>query len=169
MEDGDIAKLKLDGATIYDASGAVVERPIHVSELSSDQVELGRFQHYMQKEIFEQPGALAATLEMVTGSSAIAPELFGTDAKQILQHIDSVSIIACGTSYHAGLTAKYWLEEIAGIRTSVEIASEFRYRKSVVDVEKSCRGHISVRRNSRHNRRSRTCKKARTKRYLGNL
>ncbi len=135
MEDGDIAELKLDGATIYDASGAVVERPIHVSELSSDQVELGRFQHYMQKEIFEQPGALAATLEMVTGSSAITPELFGTDAKQILQHIDSVSIIACGTSYHAGLTAKYWLEEIAGIRTSVEIASEFRYRKSVVDAK----------------------------------
>jgi len=135
MEDGDIAELKLDGATIYDASGAVVDRPIHVSELSSDQVELGRFQHYMQKEIFEQPGALAATLEMVTGSSAIAPELFGTDAKQILQHIDSVSIIACGTSYHAGLTAKYWFEEIAGIRTSVEIASEFRYRKSVVDAK----------------------------------
>jgi len=135
MEDGDIAELKLDGATIYDASGAVVDRPIHVSELSSDQVELGRFQHYMQKEIFEQSGALAATLEMVTGSSAIAPELFGTDAKQILQHIDSVSIIACGTSYHAGLTAKYWLEEIAGIRTSVEIASEFRYRKSVVDAK----------------------------------
>ena len=75
------------------------------------------------------------TLEMVTGSSAIAPELFGTNAKQILQHIDSVSIIACGTSYHAGLTAKYWLEEIAGIRTSVEIASEFRYRKSVVDAK----------------------------------
>lgn len=135
MEDGDIAELKLDGATIYDASGAVVDRPIHVSELPSDQVELGRFQHYMQKEIFEQPGALAATLEMVTVSSAIAPELFGTDAKQILQHIDSVSIIACGTSYHAGLTAKYWFEEIAGIRTSVEIASEFRYRKSVVDAK----------------------------------
>jgi len=133
MEDGDIAELTLDGATVFDTSGTVVERPTHVSELSSDQVELGRFQHYMQKEIFEQPGALGATLEMVTGSSAIAPELFGTDAKQILQHIDSVSIIACGTSYHAGLTAKYWLEEIAGIRTSVEIASEFRYRKSVVD------------------------------------
>ncbi len=135
MEDGDIGELKIDGATIYDASGAVVERPIHVSELSSNQIELGHFQHYMQKEIFEQSGALAATLEMVTGSSAIAPELFGTDAKQILQHIDSVSIIACGTSYHAGLTAKYWLEEIAGIRTSVEIASEFRYRKSVVDAK----------------------------------
>ena len=133
MEDGDIAELKIDGATIYDSSGAVVERPVHVSELSSNQIELGHFQHYMQKEIFEQPGALAATLEMVTGSSAIAPELFGTDAKQIFQHIDSVNIIACGTSYHAGLTAKYWLEEIAGIRTSVEIASEFRYRKSVSD------------------------------------
>ncbi len=87
----------------------------------------------MQKEIFEQPGALAATLEMVTGSSAIVPELFGAEASSILNAIDSVTIIACGTSYHSGLTAKYWLEELAELPVFVEIASEYRYRKPVAN------------------------------------
>ena len=111
------------GQRFFDASGRVVERTVYESELSSEQVELGQFNHYMQKEIFEQPGALAATLEMVTGSSAIVPELFGAEASSILNAIDSVTIIACGTSYHSGLTAKYWLEELAELPVFVEIAS----------------------------------------------
>ena len=133
MEDGDLAEITVNGPTFFDASGRVVERTVYESELSSEQVELGQFNHYMQKEIFEQPGALAATLEMVTGSSAIVPELFGAEASSILNAIDSVTIIACGTSYHSGLTAKYWLEELAELPVFVEIASEYRYRKPVAN------------------------------------
>ena len=133
MEDGDLAEVTVDGPTFFDANGTTVERDIYESELSSDQVELGQFDHYMQKEIFEQPGALAATLEMVTGSNAITPELFGTEAPSILKTIDSITIIACGTSYHSGLTAKYWLEELAQLPVFVEIASEYRYRKPIVN------------------------------------
>ena len=133
MEDGDLADVTVNGPNFFDSHGKTVEREIYESELSSDQVELGRFDHYMQKEIFEQPGALAATLEMVTGSSAITPELFGTEASSILKTIDSITIIACGTSYHSGLTAKYWLEELAEVPVFVEIASEYRYRKPIAN------------------------------------
>ena len=133
MEDGDLAEITINGPTFFDAAGLVVERTVYESNLSSEQVELGQFKHYMQKEIFEQPGALAATLEMVTGSSAIVPELFGAGASSILNAIDSVTIIACGTSYHSGLTAKYWLEELAELPVFVEIASEYRYRKPVAN------------------------------------
>ena len=133
MEDGDLAEITINGPTFFDAAGVVVERTVYESNLSSEQVELGQFKHYMQKEIFEQPGALAATLEMVTGSSAIVPELFGAEASSILNAIDSVTIIACGTSYHSGLTAKYWLEELAELPVFVEIASEYRYRKPVAN------------------------------------
>jgi glucosamine--fructose-6-phosphate aminotransferase (isomerizing) len=133
MEDGDLAAVTVDGPTFFDSHGKTVEREIYESELSADQVELGRFDHYMQKEIFEQPGALASTLEMVTGSSAITPELFGIEASSILKTIESITIIACGTSYHSGLTAKYWLEELAEIPVLVEIASEYRYRKPIAN------------------------------------
>ncbi|MDC1433240.1 glutamine--fructose-6-phosphate transaminase (isomerizing) [Burkholderiales bacterium] len=131
LEDGDLAHLTASGATFFDASGEEVTRNIYESNLSSNQVDLGGFDHYMQKEIFEQPGALAATLEMVTGSSAISPELFGTEAASLLKSIDSVTIIACGTSFHSGLTAKYWLEEVTQLPVFVEIASEYRYRKPI--------------------------------------
>jgi glucosamine--fructose-6-phosphate aminotransferase (isomerizing) len=94
--------------------------------------ELGPYRHYMQKEIFEQPRAIADTLEGVEG---IVPDLFGTDAAQVFSQIDNVLILACGTSYYAGCTAKYWLEAIAGIRTQVEVASEYRYRTSVPDAK----------------------------------
>src|SRR5262249_26535487 len=106
-------------------------RAVHESKLSADAVELGRYRHYMQKEIFEQPGAVAATLEMVTGASALVPQLFGVDAEEVLRSSNAVTGIACGTSYHAGMVARYWLEGIAGLPCNVEIASEYRYRQSV--------------------------------------
>ena len=111
--------------------GTPVERPVHVSELSAAAVELGAYQHYMQKEIFEQPEALANTLEIVGGSKSIQPGIFGAEAGQLLADVDSILILACGTSSHSGYTARYWLEAIAGVPCTVEIASEYRYRTSV--------------------------------------
>ncbi len=131
MDDGDIAELKRDGYRIMRPDGQLVQRPQHVSSLSADAVELGQYQHYMQKEIFEQPQALANTLEMIAGGAGINPLLFGAQAEQILPQINRVLILACGTSYHAGLTARYWLEQVAKLPCTVEIASEYRYRDSV--------------------------------------
>ena len=131
LEEGDVVELTTDGYRVLDAAGALVERPIHQSMLSADAVELGPYSHYMQKEIFEQPGAVAATLEMVTGASSIVPQLFGAEADGVLREVDFALILACGTSYHAGLVARYWMEGIAGLPCSVEIASEYRYRSSV--------------------------------------
>jgi glucosamine--fructose-6-phosphate aminotransferase (isomerizing) len=131
LEEGDVAELTCHGYRILDSAGNETVRPVHESKLSADAVELGPYRHYMQKEIFEQPGAVAATLEMVTGASAIAPELFGVEARSILDRVEAVSVLACGTSYHAGLVARYWLESIAGLPCSVEVASEYRYRTSV--------------------------------------
>ncbi len=131
LEDGDVAEVTLKGFTICDAKGKAVERAVHVSQLSAAAVELGEYQHYMQKEIFEQPMAVANTLEMVTSAQSIAPQLFGVDAEKIFRDIDAVLIIACGTSYHAGMVARYWMESFAGIPCNVEIASEYRYRDSV--------------------------------------
>jgi glucosamine--fructose-6-phosphate aminotransferase (isomerizing) len=121
LEDGDCAEVTLQTLRIVDARGHVVERPLHVSQLTADAIELGSYRHYMQKEIFEQPAAVYATLQ----------ERFGYRAEQKLRCVDSALILACGTSYHAGLVARYWLESIAGIPCSVEIASEYRYRESV--------------------------------------
>ncbi len=131
LEDGDVAEVRLDGVRICDAAGKSVDRKAHVSDLAADTVELGPYQHYMQKEIFEQPGAVANTLEMVTGAQSISPQLFGVDAEKIFRAIDSVLILACGTSYHAGVVARYWIEALAGLPCNVEIASEYRYRSSV--------------------------------------
>jgi glutamine---fructose-6-phosphate transaminase (isomerizing) len=132
LENGDLADLRPDSVQIIRlADGQAIERPISVSQLSAAAVELGQYQHYMQKEIFEQPEAIANTLEMVGAVSSIQPGLFGSDAANTLKHIDSVLILACGTSSHAGMVAKYWLESIAKIRVSVETASEYRYRDSV--------------------------------------
>jgi glucosamine--fructose-6-phosphate aminotransferase (isomerizing) len=131
LEEGDVAELTCHGYRILDSAGNETVRPVHESKLSADAVELGPYRHYMQKEIFEQPGAVAATLEMVTGASAIAPELFGVEARSTLDKVEAVSVLACGTSYHAGLVARYWLESIAGLPCSVEVASEYRYRTSV--------------------------------------
>src|SRR5215475_13357081 len=128
---GDVAEVALEGCRVFDAGGREVDRPVHVSELASSAVELGPYRHFMQKEIFEQPGAVAATLEMVLNATSISPQLFGVVAEPILRETDSVLVIACGTSYHAGVVARYWIESVAGLPCTVEIASEYRYRDSV--------------------------------------
>jgi glucosamine--fructose-6-phosphate aminotransferase (isomerizing) len=133
LEEGDVVELRRDGHRIVDTGGNPAIRPVHESKLSADAVELGPYRHYMQKEIFEQPGAVAATLEMVTGAQSVVPQLFGVQAHEAFARVSSVKLLACGTSYHAGLTARYWLEAIAAIPCSVEIASEYRYRESVPD------------------------------------
>ncbi|MDR3159285.1 MAG: glutamine--fructose-6-phosphate transaminase (isomerizing) [Zoogloeaceae bacterium] len=131
LENGDLADLRADRLDIRRRDGTPVNRPMTLSQLSVDAVELGAYRHYMQKEIFEQPEALANTLELVGAASTLQAEVFGTEAKTLLPQADAVLILACGTSNHAGMVAKYWLEGIAGMPTSVEIASEYRYRDSV--------------------------------------
>ncbi len=135
LEEGDCAELKRDGVRIVGAGGTAVavgtDRPVHISTLSADAVDRGDYAHYMQKEIFEQPQALAATLEMISGAHTLTPNLFGADALELFKDVDSVLILACGTSYHSGLVARYWIEQLAGISCTVEIASEYRYRVSV--------------------------------------
>ncbi len=133
LEDGDLAELRLDGYRIVRPDGTPVEREEHFSNLSADAIELGQYRHYMQKEIFEQPQALANTLEIIAGGGSVSPQLFGSAAPEVLSGVRQVLIIACGTSYHAGLVARYWLEAIARVPCSVEIASEYRYRESVPD------------------------------------
>jgi glucosamine--fructose-6-phosphate aminotransferase (isomerizing) len=133
LDDGDCAELKGSGLRIVGRDGKPVTRPERVSELSADAVELGEYRHYMQKEIFEQPIAVANTLEMVTGAPSISPRLFGAEAEDMLRRVTSIHIAACGTSFHAGLVARYWLESIARIPSRVEIASEYRYRDSMPD------------------------------------
>ncbi|HXU93165.1 MAG TPA: glutamine--fructose-6-phosphate transaminase (isomerizing) [Gallionella sp.] len=131
LEDGDSAELTRAGITLLDRSGNRIERPVHVSDVSLASLELGPYSHFMQKEIHEQPRALTDSIEAVIDSNGFAVELFGAQAAETFRDIDSILILAAGTSYYAGLTAKYWLESIAGLATSVEIASEYRYRVSV--------------------------------------
>ena len=131
LDEGDCAEVRLDSVRVVDASGRVAERPVQLSQLSSAAVDLGSYSHYMQKEIFEQPKAVANTLEMVAGAHAVPPEVFGAQAESIFRDIDAVLILACGTSYHAGMVARYWIEGLAGVPCNVEIASEYRYRESV--------------------------------------
>ncbi len=137
LEEGDVVDLQLGKAwiTAPEAPGPqaryrAVQRPVRTVQAHSGAAELGPYRHYMQKEIFEQPRALADTLEGVEG---ISPELFGNGAHRIFRDIDRVLILACGTSYYSGSVARYWLEGIAGIPTTVEVASEYRYRDSVPD------------------------------------
>ncbi len=134
LEEGDVVDLQLGRVWISaaDAQGRYrpVERPVRTVQAHSGAAELGPYRHYMQKEIFEQPRALADTLEGVEG---ISPELFGDGAHAVFRQVDRVLILACGTSYYSGSVARYWLEGIAGIPTTVEIASEYRYRDSVPD------------------------------------
>ena len=131
LEDGDIAELRQDGYRILRQDGSPALRSVVESQLSADAVELGHFRHYMQKEIFEQPQALANTLEMISGAQSLSPNIFGVDAEAIFARVDSVLILACGTSFHAGLVARYWIEQLAKLPCTVEIASEYRYRDSV--------------------------------------
>ena len=128
LEEGDLIDLQLGKYWVVDKNGKPVERPVKTVRAHSGAAELGPYRHYMQKEIFEQPRAIGDTLDGVVG---IVPELFGDGAYRVFKEIDNVLILACGTSYYSGCTAKYWLESIAGIACQVEVASEYRYRTSV--------------------------------------
>jgi glucosamine--fructose-6-phosphate aminotransferase (isomerizing) len=128
LEEGDIVDVRTDRVTIEDSTGKKVDRPVKTVHAHSGAVDLGPYRHYMQKEIFEQPRAIADTLEQVGG---IDPVLFGDDAAEVFESVDRVLILACGTSYYAGCVAKYWIESIAKVPVNVEIASEYRYRESV--------------------------------------
>lgn len=131
LEDGDVATVTANGVTIWDKTDTEIEREVHMSDVSLASMELGPYTHFMQKEIHEQPRALTDTIEALIDDASFSPVLFGKDAEAVFQQVDSVLILAAGTSYYAGLTAKYWLESIAGLSTNVEIASEYRYRISV--------------------------------------
>jgi glutamine---fructose-6-phosphate transaminase (isomerizing) len=128
LEEGDIADIGREGYAIYDAAGVRVAREVVTVKASGDAVELGPYSHFMQKEIFEQPRAIADTLESVGG---IGPELFGAAAAEVFAGVNEVRVLACGTSYYSGMVGRLWLEAVAGIPTQAEIASEYRYRDSV--------------------------------------
>jgi glucosamine--fructose-6-phosphate aminotransferase (isomerizing) len=132
LDEGDIVEITRDGAQVFGLDGAPVARELHESELSADAVERGEYRHYMQKEIFEQPRAVADTLESRLGANGVLPNVFGVGGDALLAKARGVHIIACGTSYHAGLVAKYWIEEFARLPVMVEVASEYRYREAVV-------------------------------------
>ncbi len=132
LEDGDVAELRREGVSIVDSKGQPVERRTRISELKADSVERGKFRHYMLKEIHEQPSAISDTLEGRIADGRVIEQSFGVDATRIFDRVENVQIIACGTSFHAGLIARYWFEAVAGIRCNVEVASEFRYRRPVV-------------------------------------
>ena len=135
LEDGDVAELQRDGVTVFDRSGQIVEREETLSELNADAVERGQYRHYMQKEIFEQPEAIANTLEGRLHGNRVLEAAFGPEAKAIFDGVRSVQIVACGTSYHAGLVARNWFEGLAGIPCNVEVASEFRYRHPIPNAD----------------------------------
>ena len=127
LEEGDTAEVSRGGVRVFDSANAEVAREVHVSDVSLASLELGPYRHFMQKEIHEQPRAIADTIEAVIGGG-FSPELFGKNADAVLRDVEGVQILACGTSYYAGLTARYWIEAISGLPCSVEIASEYRYR-----------------------------------------
>ena len=132
LEDGDIADITRESVTIYDETGNVATRPETVSELSADAAEKSGYRHFMLKEIFTQPRAVSETLEGRIDGGSVPDSIFGLDGTAVLDAVQSVTIVACGTSYHAGLVAKYWLEGMAGVPCSVEVASEYRYRQPVI-------------------------------------
>ena len=131
LEEGDLAEIRRDGVSIFDADGEPVEREVRTSQLSASNAEKGPYRHYMLKEIFEQPAVIAETLEGRIHKGKLLEQSFGHVASELFDRTRAVQIIACGTSYHAGMVARYWLEEI-GIPCQIEVASEFRYRKTVV-------------------------------------
>ncbi|MDF2866997.1 MAG: glutamine--fructose-6-phosphate transaminase [Gammaproteobacteria bacterium] len=132
LEEGDIAEIKRDSYALYDSDGQPVKREIQTTEIHYDGADKGRFRHFMQKEIFEQPEAIAATLEGRLLRDHVLEGIFGTNAKAIFAQVKQVQIVACGTSYHAGMIARYWIESIARVPCQVEIASELRYRRAVI-------------------------------------
>ncbi len=132
LEEGDIAELKIDRLVIYDSYGQTVERPIKESRLKSDATDKGEYRHYMLKEIYEQPNAIADTLAGRFIANKVQDNAFGHNAAGIFDAIKSVQILACGTSYHSGLVAKYWFEKLARVPCQIDVASEFRYRMPVL-------------------------------------
>jgi glucosamine--fructose-6-phosphate aminotransferase (isomerizing) len=132
LEDGDIAVLRTDELVIYDAHDQIVSRPIKVSQLKADAVEKGNYRHYMLKEIYEQPWAVSQALEGRFINNRLQESSFGHNAAEVFDKIKSIQILACGTSYHAGLVARYWFEKLARVPCNIEVASEFRYRSPVV-------------------------------------
>jgi len=135
LEDGDVAEISCAGIRLLDVAGRTVERKLHESALSADAVELGQYQHYMQKEIFEQPRAIADTLSERTANGKVLDAALGPKAAALLPKIRNVHIVACGTSYHAGMIARYYFEQAAKVPTTVEVASEYRYRQPVVPAD----------------------------------
>jgi len=132
LEEGDVADIRRDRVAIFDASGAPVDRKLHESTLSADAVDKGPFAHYMQKEIFEQPRAVADTLSERIANDQVLEGVFGPKAAAVFPRVQATHIVACGTSFHAGLIARYYLEQGAGLPCTVEVASEYRYRRPVV-------------------------------------
>jgi len=132
LEEGDVAEINIDKISIYDSEDNLVNRPIKISKLKAGQTDLGDYSHFMQKEIFEQPQAIRDTLESRITKTKVVVSSFGYRAKEIFNKVRQVQIVACGSSYNAGLVAKYWLEDIAQIPCNVEISSEFRYRNPVI-------------------------------------
>ncbi len=132
LEDGDIAEMTRQRCDVWNLEGEAVERPVRISELSADAVERGDYRHYMLKEIHEQPRAVAETLEERLGDARVLPGIFGPAAADIFAQTRHVHIVACGTSYHAGMVARYWIEALARLPCTVEIASEYRYREPVI-------------------------------------
>ena len=132
LDEGDIAVVQKENVTVFDANGEEVARPIKESELSADAAERGNFRHYMQKEIHEQARAVSRTIEERIANGRVLDTSFGTTANKVLDRTRGVHIVACGTSYHAGLIARYWIEQLCKLPCTVEIASEYRYRSPVV-------------------------------------
>ncbi|HEY4559178.1 MAG TPA: glutamine--fructose-6-phosphate transaminase (isomerizing), partial [Lysobacter sp.] len=130
LEEGDTADVTRESVRVFDADNAAIDREVHVSDVSLASLELGPYRHFMQKEIHEQPRAVADTIEALMDNGAFSAALFGEGAEDVLRDVEGVQILACGTSYYAGLTARYWIESIAKIPCSVEIASEYRYREA---------------------------------------
>ncbi len=132
LEEGDVVRLDTGGYEVRDASGKAVQHPVKVPEVTVDAVQLGDYEHYMLKEIFEQPQAVAETLEGRISTKRVLPNIFGVGSEEQLKQVKNVHIVACGTSYHAGAVARYQLEQLAGIPCTAEVASEYRYRNPVV-------------------------------------
>ena len=134
LEEGDVVRLDTSSYEVRNAAGEMVQHPVKLSEATADAVQLGDYEHYMLKEIFEQPQAVAETLEGRISSNRVLPNIFGVGAEEQLRQVKNVHIVACGTSYHAGAVARYQLEQLAGIPCTAEVASEYRYRGPVVPV-----------------------------------
>ena len=132
LEQGDLAEIRRDGVRIVDTGGNTVEREVHETEWDSASAEKAPYDHFMLKEIFDQPSALADTLYGRVANQRVIPESLGPKAAEMLDKVENIHIVACGTSYHAGCVGKYWIESLAGVPTQVEIASEYRYRHVVV-------------------------------------